>query len=99
MPKIEADGQSWLRRPKLYKGVVEPDKKKPVLKTLKTFETLRHVSISCEIIHAGFFISFLRSLSFKKSLYTCFWYFLVAELCVVSCKETICVCLLFGVYC
>ena len=28
MPKIEEDGKSWLRRPKLYKGVVEPDKKK-----------------------------------------------------------------------
>ena len=28
MPKIEEDGKSWLRRPKLYKGVVEPYKKK-----------------------------------------------------------------------
>ena len=28
MPKIEEDGKSWLRRPKLYKGVVEPCKKK-----------------------------------------------------------------------
>ena len=27
MPKIEEDGKSWLRRPKLYKGVVEPYKK------------------------------------------------------------------------
>ena len=27
MPKIE-DGKSWLRRPKLYRGVVEPYKKK-----------------------------------------------------------------------
>ena len=31
MPKIEEDGKSWLRRPKLYKGVVEPYKKKKVL--------------------------------------------------------------------
>ena len=28
MPKIEEDGKRWLRRPKLYKGVVEPYKKK-----------------------------------------------------------------------
>ena len=28
MPKIEEDGKSWLRRPKLYKGVREPYKKK-----------------------------------------------------------------------
>ena len=28
MPKIEEDGKSWLRRPKLYKGDVEPYKKK-----------------------------------------------------------------------
>jgi len=28
LPKIEGDGKSWLRRPKLYKGVVEPYKKK-----------------------------------------------------------------------
>ena len=28
MPKIEEDGKSWLRRPKLYTGVVEPYKKK-----------------------------------------------------------------------
>ena len=28
MPKIEEDGKSWLRRPKLYKGVVEPYKEK-----------------------------------------------------------------------
>ena len=28
MPKIEEDGKSWLRRPKFYKGVVEPYKKK-----------------------------------------------------------------------
>jgi hypothetical protein len=29
LPKIEEDGKkSWLRRPKLYKGVVEPYKKK-----------------------------------------------------------------------
>ena len=27
MPKIEEDGKSWLRKPKLYKGVVEPYKK------------------------------------------------------------------------
>jgi hypothetical protein len=28
LPKIEEDGKGWLRRPKLYKGVVEPYKKK-----------------------------------------------------------------------
>ena len=28
MPKIEEAGKSWLRRPKLYKGVVEPYKKR-----------------------------------------------------------------------
>ena len=28
MPKIEEDGKSWFRRPKLYKGVVELYKKK-----------------------------------------------------------------------
>jgi hypothetical protein len=26
LPKIEEDEKSWLRRPKLYKGVVEPYK-------------------------------------------------------------------------
>ena len=33
MPKIEEDGKRWLRRPKLYKGVVEPYKKKKNLIT------------------------------------------------------------------
>jgi len=28
LPRIEEDGGSWLRRPKLYKRVVEPHKKK-----------------------------------------------------------------------
>ena len=28
MPKIEEDGKSWLRKPNLYEGVVEPYKKK-----------------------------------------------------------------------
>ena len=28
MPKIEEDGKSWVTRPKLYKRVVEPHKKK-----------------------------------------------------------------------
>jgi len=28
LPKIEGDGKSWVRRPKLYKGVVELYKKK-----------------------------------------------------------------------
>jgi hypothetical protein len=28
LPRIEEDGGSWLRRPKLYKRVVEPYKKK-----------------------------------------------------------------------
>ena len=32
MPKIEEDGKSWLRRSKLYKGVVEPYKEKTGLK-------------------------------------------------------------------
>ena len=31
MPKIEEDGKSRLRRPKLYKRVVEPYKKKKKL--------------------------------------------------------------------
>ena len=35
MPKIEGDGKSWLRRPKLYKGVVEPYKKKKKMRTTK----------------------------------------------------------------
>jgi hypothetical protein len=28
LPKTEEDGGSWLRRPKLYKSVVEPHKKR-----------------------------------------------------------------------
>jgi hypothetical protein len=28
LPKIGEDGNSWLRRPKFYKRVVEPNKKK-----------------------------------------------------------------------
>jgi len=28
LPRIEEDGKSWLIRPKLYKRVVEPHKKK-----------------------------------------------------------------------
>jgi hypothetical protein len=28
LPKIGEDGKSWLRRPKLYKRVVEPNKKR-----------------------------------------------------------------------
>ena len=31
---IEEDGKIWLRRPKLYKGVVEPYKKKKKLMTV-----------------------------------------------------------------
>jgi hypothetical protein len=38
LPKIEEDGKSWLRRPKLYKGVVEPYKKKNF--TLMKFKEL-----------------------------------------------------------
>jgi hypothetical protein len=30
LPKIEKGGKSWLRRPKLYKRVVEPHKKKMI---------------------------------------------------------------------
>ena len=30
MPKIDEDGKSWLRRPKLYKGVVAPYKKEKI---------------------------------------------------------------------
>ena len=36
MPKIEEDGKSWLRRPKLYKGVVELYKKKKFSLILST---------------------------------------------------------------
>ena len=43
MPKIEEDGKSWLRRPKLYKGVVEPYKKKMVL---LVFRRVRKILIS-----------------------------------------------------
>ena len=32
---LEEDGKSWLRRPKLYKGVVEPYKKKKKKKKKK----------------------------------------------------------------
>jgi len=41
---------------------------KPVLKTPKTFKTLRHVSISYEIILREFFISLLSLLSLKFTL-------------------------------
>ena len=34
MPKIEEDGKSWLRRPKLYKRVVEPHKKQKKIRIL-----------------------------------------------------------------
>jgi hypothetical protein len=30
LPEIEKDGKSWLKRPKLYKRVVEPHKKKKI---------------------------------------------------------------------
>jgi hypothetical protein len=35
LPRIEEDGGSWLRRPKLYKRVVEPHKKKKKKKKKK----------------------------------------------------------------
>ena len=35
MPKIEEDGTSWLRRPKLYKRVVQPHKKKKKKKSVR----------------------------------------------------------------
>ena len=48
MPKIEEDGKSWLRRPKLYKGVVEPykKKKKKVLIQKEAIETLGRLTFS-----------------------------------------------------
>jgi hypothetical protein len=30
LPKLEEDGKNWLRRPKLYKRVVEPHKEKTI---------------------------------------------------------------------
>jgi len=38
LPKIEEDGKSWLRRPKLYKRVVEPHKKKKKKKKGKAIQ-------------------------------------------------------------
>ena len=43
MPKIEEDGKSWLRRPKLYKGVLEPYKKKNTPEHLKNFKVLYNI--------------------------------------------------------
>ena len=40
MLKIEEDGKSWLRKPKLYKGVVEPYKKKKILIDLEIIVTV-----------------------------------------------------------
>jgi hypothetical protein len=37
LPKIEEEGKSWLRRPKLYKGFVEPYKKKSLAVRTGTF--------------------------------------------------------------
>jgi len=38
--KIEEDGKSWLRRLKLYKGVVEPYKKKKKISSPLTLMTI-----------------------------------------------------------
>jgi len=35
LPKIEEGGKSWLRKPKLYKGVVEPYKKNRIDSEIK----------------------------------------------------------------
>ena len=43
MPKIEEDGKSWLRRPKLYKAVVEPYKKKK--------KKFYYVAIIIQVLH------------------------------------------------
>ena len=44
MLKIEEDGKRWLRRPKLYKGVVEPYKK-------KKFSVLRSIVPAAGVAH------------------------------------------------
>jgi len=39
LSKIEEDGKSWLRRPKLHKRVVGPDKKKMIPVTVAPLAT------------------------------------------------------------
>ena len=48
MPKIEGDGKSWLRKSKLYKGVVELCKKK---KKGGRYVRLTNLPPSCAVCH------------------------------------------------
>ena len=54
MPEIEEDGKSWLRRPKLYKGVVQPYKeKKKKKKKKKTISFVMSVRLSVRMEKLG----------------------------------------------
>ena len=60
MPKIEEDGKSWLRRPKLYKGVVEPYKKN--LRSMQIVIVINKMILVCgnEMAANKLFFHFLR---------------------------------------
>jgi hypothetical protein len=80
----------WLKTIQIYKDV---SVLKSTIKTIKTFITFRHVSISYEIILREFVISLLRSLSFNllkyRRLIVVMWQrtFGMSALCVLwSCE-------------
>ena len=54
MPKIEEDGKSWLREPKLYKGVAEPYKKKLPEGQHAAHSVLRKLVATTQICCLGF---------------------------------------------
>jgi len=51
LPKIEEDGGSWLRGPKLYKRIVEPHRKKKKSRRIRFVGHVTHISL-CELMNA-----------------------------------------------
>jgi hypothetical protein len=54
LSRVEEDGGSWLRRPKLYKSVVEPHKKKKKNKEKKKKKNLTHTLVHKIYVHEEF---------------------------------------------
>ena len=85
MPKIEEDGKSWLRRPKVYKRVVEPYKKKKKKKkekkkkkkkkkkkiTSQDWARPSHFQNCCVVLYIVCFVSFYVLFVCKCVLYCC----------------------------
>jgi hypothetical protein len=85
LPRIEEDGGRWLRRPKLYKRVVEPHKKKKKKKKkkMKKKKMMMMMINYCIFIHA--FHKDLISFFSRFALHKCRFYTTYIYMCVCVC--------------